>query len=317
MNRPPDVWRRDTRILAEYQIENWYYASDKFDRGHLTRREGLEFGDDPQAALISASDTCHWTNCTPQHERFNQNKEIWQGIERYILESSIYNNHINAQIITGSILDGGDPEYRNFQYPLQFWKIVAALDSKGSLFATAYLAGQEEVIAQFEIEITEVPFGAYKTFQTKIAEIERLTGLTFVSGAKDQTPLRSCRPARERAGAAKASERDRNHRHATTPELLRNHPARGHPHLNGDIFKTQATAPGVIGRPAGCRRAELPPRAVPLHHPRVGGENVERDGSKITPTFSPARVLMSPSSWMTIWPAGVSTYMIVALPSAR
>jgi endonuclease G len=194
MSRPPDVWRRDPRILAEYQLENWYYASKQFDRGHLTRREDLEFGGTPKVALASAADTCHWTNCTPQHARFNQNKEVWQGIERYLLEISILEGEFNAQVITGPILDDGDPEYRKVKYPLQFWKVVAAITAEGSLFATAYLASQEAIIAQFGIEVTEVPFGAYKTYQTKIAEIERLTGLAFVCGAGDKKSLREVDP---------------------------------------------------------------------------------------------------------------------------
>jgi endonuclease G len=198
MGRPPDVWRRDPRILTEYQLESFYYAHNKFDRGHLTRREDLEFGDTPVIALQSAGDTCHWTNCTPQHSQFNQNKEIWQGIERYVLEESIRHGDFDAQIITGPILDEGDPEYRKIQYPLRFWKVVAAINSKKELFATAYMASQEEVIAQFGIEVTEVPFGAYKTFQTKITEIERLTGLTFECGAGDF--LRNHDPL-EKAGA--------------------------------------------------------------------------------------------------------------------
>jgi len=160
----------------------------------MTRREDLEFGNTPKVALASAADTCHWTNCVPQHARFNQNKEIWQGIERYVLERSIMEGEVNAQIITGPLLDGGDPEYRKIQYPLQFWKVVAALTPDGSLFATAYIASQEEVIAQFGIEVTEVPFGAYKTFQTKIGEIERLTGLTFVCGANDKARLKDFDP---------------------------------------------------------------------------------------------------------------------------
>lgn len=194
MSRPDDVWRRDPRILAEYQLENWYYASNNFDRGHMTRREDLEFGKTPRDALASAADTCHWSNCVPQHSRFNQNKEIWQGIERYILEQSIVDGRVNAQIITGPILDDGDPEYRKVKYPLQFWKVVAAVTSSGKLFATAYIASQEAVIAQFGIEITEMPFGAYKTFQTKISEIERLTGLTFVCGPDDNARLRNFDP---------------------------------------------------------------------------------------------------------------------------
>lgn len=190
MSRPTDVWRRDPRILAEHQLENWFYARNNFDRGHMTRREDLEYGATAKAALISAADTCHWTNCVPQHARFNQNKEIWQGIERYILEQSILSGEVNAQIITGPVLDGGDPDYKEIQYPLQFWKVVAALVPKtNKLFATAYIASQEEVIAQFGIEVTEVPFGAYKTFQTKISEIERLTGLSFHCGSGDKDRL--------------------------------------------------------------------------------------------------------------------------------
>lgn len=194
MPRTRDVWRRDPRIRADHQLEGFYYARNNFDRGHLTRREDLEYGPTPALALMSAGDTCHWPNCVPQHARFNQNREIWQGIERYILEESIFAGNVDAQIFTGPVLDEGDPAYRDIQYPLQFWKIVAALKSDGTLFATAYLASQEEVIAQHGIETTEAPFGAYRTFQTTIAEIERLTGLTFVSGEGGTTPLRSYDP---------------------------------------------------------------------------------------------------------------------------
>jgi endonuclease G len=194
MARSRDVWRRDPRIRPEHQLEGWYYVKNQFDRGHLTRREDLEFGISPQKALMSAGDTCHWTNCAPQHAKFNQNKEIWQGIERYILEESIYNGEVDAQIFTGPVLDEGDPEYQKIKYPLQFWKVVAALKSDGSLFATAYIASQEEVIAQYGIETTEAPFGAYGTFQTTIAEIERLTGLTFVSGEGGAKPLKDYDP---------------------------------------------------------------------------------------------------------------------------
>jgi endonuclease G len=194
MSRPEDVWRRDPRLLAKYQIENWFYASNQFDRGHLTRREDLEFGPSVESALKSAGDTCHWTNCTPQHAQFNQNREIWQGIERYVLEESIRGGNFNAQIFTGPIFDEGDPEYRETQYPLQYWKVVAAVNASGNLFATAYVASQEAVIAQYGIEVTEVPFGAYKTFQTKIDEIERLTGLTFQSGTNGNKPLRDYDP---------------------------------------------------------------------------------------------------------------------------
>jgi endonuclease G, mitochondrial len=195
MSRPADVWRVDPRIPSEHQITNFYYKGNQFDRGHLTRREDLEFGPSVKRALQSAADTCHWTNCTPQHKGFNQNKELWQGIERHLLENAILADHFNAQVFTGPVLEEDDPVYDAFpaiQYPARFWKIVAALDSDEKLFATAFILDQSDVIEEFGIE-EAVPIGAFKTFQVKVSEIERLTGLEFTSGDRG-TPLSAVDP---------------------------------------------------------------------------------------------------------------------------
>jgi endonuclease G len=207
MGRPPDVWRTDPRIKAEHQVGAFYYKHNQFDRGHLTRREDLEYGPTPVAALESAGDTCHYTNSTPQHAQFNQNKQIWQGIERHVLEEAIVNGRFDAQIITGSVFDEGDPAYKDIRYPLQYWKVVAAINSKGDLFATAFIASQEEVIDKFGIEVTEVPIGPFKTFQTKISEVERLTGLIFVSGANGKTSLSEADPLEQPGVKAKKKKR--------------------------------------------------------------------------------------------------------------
>ncbi|WP_431287921.1 DNA/RNA non-specific endonuclease [Roseateles chitinivorans] len=199
--RPSDVWRTDPRIRLEHQLSNFYYAKNQFDRGHLTRREDLEFGATRVKALQSAADTCHWTNCTPQHSQFNQNKQLWQGLERHVLEDAINTNDFKAQVMTGPVLQEDDPVWERFpdiQYPVKFWKVVAALNSKGDLFATAYILDQSEVIDQYGIEAAPlIPFTAYKTFQVSIDEVERLTGLTFTAqtaaGAaslKDFDPLK-------------------------------------------------------------------------------------------------------------------------------
>jgi endonuclease G, mitochondrial len=221
MSRPPDVWRTDPRIKAEHQVGAFYYKHNQFDRGHLTRREDLEYGDTPKDALGSAGDTCHYTNSTPQHAQFNQNKEIWQGIERHVLEDAIVDERFNAQIITGSVFDEGDPKYRDIKYPLQYWKIVAAINSKDELFATAFLASQEEVIDQFGIEVTEVPIGPFKTFQTKISEIERLTQLKFVSGAAGTTSLSKADPL-EKPGV-KPKKKKKSAFESTTGVVLPDH----------------------------------------------------------------------------------------------
>ena len=129
-----------------------------------------------------------------------------------MLEEAIVSGHFNAQIITGPVLDERDPEYKNLQFPLQFWKVVAALNAEGKLFATAYLASQADAIERLGIEAApEVPFGPYKTFQVKLAEIERLTGLSFTYGKEEKSlsewdPLETKRPSRRRARGVSATE---------------------------------------------------------------------------------------------------------------
>jgi endonuclease G, mitochondrial len=188
MGRPTDVWRTDPRIEISHQTTDFYYKKNQFDRGHLTRREDLEYGPTAVDALSSAADTCHWSNATPQHARFNQNKSLWQGIERHLLEGAITTGQYNTQVVTGPVLEEDDPVYTafpNIQYPVRFWKVVSTLKHDGTLFATAFLLDQSDVIAEFGIESTkEIPFEGYKTFQVKIAEIERLTQLTFEATVK-------------------------------------------------------------------------------------------------------------------------------------
>lgn len=191
MGRPPDRWLTDPRISAKHQIGEFYYRSNKFDRGHLTRREDMEYGqsnvpprDSRLLALEYAADTCHFTNCVPQHSRFNQSRELWQGLERHLLEDAIKSNSFRAQIFTGPILEEDDPVYSRFpeiQYPVRFWKIAVAsteVEGKQQLFAAGFIMDQSEVIAKYGIEAT-VPFEPYKTYQVKIEEIEQQTGLIF------------------------------------------------------------------------------------------------------------------------------------------
>ena len=190
LKRPKDVWRMDPRIDAAAQVSKEFYQANQFDRGHLSRREDLEFGTDAKTALAAAADTCHWTNCTPQHARFNENAQLWQGLERHILEKAVSINRFRAQVITGPIFSADDPVLPGFAdtpYPLRYWKVVAAISASGKLFVTAYLLDQSGVINQFGVRgAPAVPFTLYKTFQTSIEQIEKLTDLSFSGGSVGQ-----------------------------------------------------------------------------------------------------------------------------------
>lgn len=186
MPRPKDVWRLDPRIDAAVQVGEALYNNNQFDRGHLTRREDIEYGANPAEALNSAADSCHWTNCTPQHARFNESAQLWQGLERHILERAVDKESFRAQVITGPIFDTMDPVIDGFPdtpYPTRFWKVVAAINANGKLFATAYVLDQRGVVAEFGTKgVSDVPFTPYKTYQTTIAEVEKLTRLSLRGG---------------------------------------------------------------------------------------------------------------------------------------
>ena len=183
VRRPHDEWRFDPRIPQSSQVGGYYYANNQFDRGHQTRYEDMQYGASPLDSLERAADTLHYTNSAPQHAKFNQGKQLWQGLEQDVLEQAIEARAFRAIVMTGPVLDDGDPvwdRFKDIQYPVRFWKIAVALTSENQPFAAGFVLDQTDVIAQFGIEVTEAPpFAPFKTYQVAIAEIERLTGLTF------------------------------------------------------------------------------------------------------------------------------------------
>ena len=183
--RNKDVWRVDPRIDASLQVTGECYRNNQFDRGHLTRREDLEYGATEADAVAAANDTCHWTNCTPQAAPFNEGKQLWAGLELHILEEAVEKNRFRAQVITGPVFGVRDPPIPGFpglRYPLRYWKVVAAINASDKLFATAYVLDQRAQIRPATRAAPEVPFTPYKTFQTTIANIEALTDLAFTCG---------------------------------------------------------------------------------------------------------------------------------------
>jgi endonuclease G len=183
--RGKDVWRVDPRIRPELQVTAACYENNQFDRGHLTRREDLEYGASKASARAAANDTCHWTNCTPQAARFNEGKQLWAGLELHILEQAVEKDRFKAQVITGPVFGARDPVIPGFpgtRYPLRYWKVVAAINASDELFATAYVLDQRAEIKPAVRGAPEIPFTPYKTFQTTIANIEALTDLAFTCG---------------------------------------------------------------------------------------------------------------------------------------
>ena len=189
-DRAGDRWLVDRR-LPDGQVDNALYRDNDFDRGHLTRRRDMLWGDTLEEALRSVADTFHYTNCVPQHARFNQSPITWHGLEDYVL-SRIADGRLRANVYTGPVFAADDPVYRGVRIPRAFWKVVGVgVDDR--LHATAYLLEQTELLIGLERTTAEPPLGAYRTYQTAVTAVEAATGLDF-------GPLRDVDPYPGRGG---------------------------------------------------------------------------------------------------------------------
>lgn len=177
IRRGRDRWVLDPRIPAAEQTGEQVYAGNPLDRGHLVRRLDPAWGATARERQLANDDTFHFTNCTPQHEDFNQNQRTWAGLEDYVLENAD-NRDLRVTVFTGPVFAPDDDGFAGVLLPRQFWKVVAMVKADGRLSATAYLLSQERLLRGLE---SGEPFsyGAYETFQVPVAEVARLTGLDF------------------------------------------------------------------------------------------------------------------------------------------
>lgn len=168
--RSGDQWYFDPRIAESEQIGEDLYKRNDLDRGHLVRRLDPAWGS-PAEALVANNDTFHFTNCSPQHARFNQNDETWQGIENHLLNQATEARR-RLTIFTGPVLADDDPLYRGVRLPVRFWKIAAYVRRDDSVSVSAYLLDQVDLVDGLErFDPT--------TFQVTVEEITERTGLDF------------------------------------------------------------------------------------------------------------------------------------------
>lgn len=171
VKRTPDKWLLDPRLAASDQAGEALYARNKLQRGHLVRRLDPAWGTREQA-VAAIADTFYFTNCTPQHEQFNP--KTWLGLEDYVLDTADA-EEIKISVFTGPVLRARDPDYRDVKIPQEYWKVIAFCENnRGSLRAAAYLLSQSA-----HLDDLEFAFGPYKTYQTRVAEIQKRTGLDF------------------------------------------------------------------------------------------------------------------------------------------
>ena len=192
-----DKWIPDPRIPGEIQIQDaeFYKPAGNIDRGHIVRREDNAWGETDEEIEFANSDTFHWTNCTPQHEAFNQSvpgkndptyigmKGLWGDFENHV-QKNLTGEDTRACILAGPVLDDRDPSkdfgFGPIKYPLQFWKVIAvptALSGARKLTVFGFILSQQDVVKKFGIEVFRP--GRFKKYQASLAKITEITGVEF------------------------------------------------------------------------------------------------------------------------------------------
>lgn len=191
-----DRWFIDPRISETFYLKQDFYSawSHYFDRGHLTRRTDPTWGTEEEAERANA-DTFHFTNCAPQHFRFNQTARFWQGAERYVLENGVLAADSGAHIVVfqGPIFNNQiDLWADEFQIPSSYFKIIvwkgrAGLKSVGLVVDQLPLMGEERRNLG---QPRDLPAVNVAQWRVPIKSIESRTGLEFIGALRDADTIR-------------------------------------------------------------------------------------------------------------------------------
>lgn len=124
------VFTFDPQVPESQQAGPEFYVRDPFDRGHLTQRLAVAWGEDAMPAQIQSD---YYTNITPQYENFN--RILWAKIEdearRITNEESDYQKSIDVSGVwfayNDKIYDSDEKKTRQRRVPNAFWKISIVL----------------------------------------------------------------------------------------------------------------------------------------------------------------------------------------------
>ena len=212
--RDGDRWYFDPRIGEQAQLGPELYgeqsefevdrSANPFDRGHLTRRLDAQWGGTADEAKRNGDDSFHWTNCSPQHWKFNQGAKRWLGLEDYAIQGFAARRG-RACVINGPVFDAPlssvrdgrvvvsvdgkrhpDPTFGNVAIPKLFFKVVACATADDQLGVAAFVMSQEDLLATVDrihgmpvLPEERLTAAEAKLFQVSVGDVATLTGLDF------------------------------------------------------------------------------------------------------------------------------------------
>ena len=192
-------FRLDSRIDTDLQLGNIYYKNldgveNPYDRGHLTRRDAISWGNTSKLANKASRDSCFFTNVSLQHKNFNQD-------EWFALESAIENSNIASgkrfNVFVGPVFTEIDRfitpvvGLQPGRIPSAFWKVVTYVGNNSNNIQTnAFIVFQDdEAISARGQVLGNNSVDPFDIYQTSTTMIEKLTGIEFSQLMFDQNPM--------------------------------------------------------------------------------------------------------------------------------
>ncbi len=182
-------WRIDSRIGAEFQLNNDYYRDNPWDRGHLARRASASWGRDQRQAQKASDETFYYSNATLQHRNFNQDE--WLALENWVLQLNLDKD--------GKLTSFSGPIYGDFSrtitpegresamIPSAFFKIICFVNKEtNKLDVRAFIMLQDRDALAGRSGRSLFNF---QNYQVTVTEIEKLTSLEFDDEIYQRNPL--------------------------------------------------------------------------------------------------------------------------------
>lgn len=192
-------FRNDGRIDDNLQLDNIYYkdlggVENPYDRGHLTRRDAISWGETKRKANKASRDSCFYPNVVLQHKNFNRDE--WHALEKAIEKNKADANNL-YNIMCGPVFSEVDRfvipnnTLEPARVPSAFWKIIAYIGKEsGKLETNAFLVFQDdESMRRLKQVLNNDAVDPFKIYQSSTTLIERLTGLEFPEIAFDNNPM--------------------------------------------------------------------------------------------------------------------------------
>lgn len=192
-------WFLDSRIGFENQLDNRYYKGrdNLWDRGHLTRRTAVTWGESDFIARTASNASCSYANACLQHRNFNEDE--WRIPEKVAQK---FDRDLNGRlsIMTGPVFtpndrwfSPGDHDVSPGRIPSGFWKIIYYIDKHKSdaagekvLGCEAFLVYQDNYSMRDKDGDEDIDVG---TLQVSITELTDLTSIEFPEPLYAANPL--------------------------------------------------------------------------------------------------------------------------------